>query len=100
MAIETRGKAVYYYRSQRTGTKVKRKYVASGDDARLAAAVAKHRRLGKRMKRETVKAVWDGACAPLDELIAVTDLLFIATLLVGGFHQHHQGEWRRRREQR
>lgn len=103
MALEKRGNSVYHYRSRRKGKKVTRKYIASGDDARLAAAVDEHRRLRKRMERETLRAeqeAWQATCAPLDQLIALTDLLVKAMLLSEGFHQHHQGEWRRRHAKR
>jgi hypothetical protein len=103
MALEKRGNAVYHYRSRRVGKKVTRKYVASGDDARLAASVDAHRRLRKLMQKEALQAeceAWNAACAPLDALIAITDLLVKATLLCEGFHRHHQGEWRRRRGKR
>jgi hypothetical protein len=103
MALEERGYSTYYYRSCREGKRVKRRYVAAGYAARLAAALDSHCRVRKRLAREVPQAAgdaWDAACGPLDKLIAVTDLLVTATLLAEGFHRHKQGEWRRRRETR
>jgi hypothetical protein len=100
MALVKRANTDHYYRSVRVGQKVKRVYVGCGEKARLAAAVDEHCRLRQQMDRCKLGADrerWEAACATLDELIAVTDLLVTAVLLAEGFYQHHQGEWRRRR---
>ena len=101
MALEKRGKSVAYYRSARRDGKVQRTYVASGYDARLAAAIDAHRRLRERMDREVLRAEianWSAACASLCEFILLTDLVAKASLLAAGYHRHHQGDWRRRRD--
>src|SRR5450631_3468465 len=101
MAIVQRPHTVHYYRSVRVGAKVKRVYVGCGEKARLADAADKQRRLRQRIDRSKLQAdrqQWQAACAPLNELIAVTNLLVKAVLLVEGFHQHQQGAWRQRRD--
>ena len=100
MALVKRPNTDHYYRSVRVGDRVKRVYVGCGEEARLAAAVDEHRRLRRQMERQALLADrrrWDAACSLLDELIDFTNILVEAVLLAEGFHQHHQGEWRRRR---
>ena len=79
-----------------------REYYGKGPDARLAAALDKSRRERKQTERQALQAdreKWSDACAILDVLITISDLLVVATLLAEGFHQHDRGEWRRRRGQ-
>jgi hypothetical protein len=93
----------HYYRTVRVDGKVKREYLGCGKTARLAAAVGAGNRQRRQKEREELVAnqrKWDGACAPLEELIVMTDLLVTASLLAAGYHQHHQGEWRLRHAER
>ena len=103
MALVKTPTTVHYYRSVRAEGKVKREYGGSGKTAHLAAAVAAERHRRRRQEREELIAnrrKWNEACAPLDELIAMTDLLVTASLLAAGYHRHHHGEWRLRRAER
>ena len=50
----------------------------------------------ERLERESIEA----DIAAIEELDAMARLLTRAELLAAGFHRHHRGEWRRRREQR
>lgn len=99
MAWVSEGSSRYYYRSVRRGRKVLREYYGGGEEARLAAALDAERRRQREADlqlRRDARDAFESASGPLDRLIAVTDLLVRATLLARGFHQHHQGEWRRR----
>jgi len=94
------GRVRYFYRSVRRGRRVLHEYY-SGVEAQLAAALAEERqrqRLAERRVRRRDQKTWQTAQDPLDELLLVTDLLVRALLLLSGYHQHHCGDWRRRRE--
>jgi hypothetical protein len=100
MAWEVRGDTRYYYRMHRLpGGRFRREYLGGGFGAELAAALDAHRRRQRQAQREALRAereAWEGAAVVLDELIATSNLLVRACLLVAGFHQHQRGEWRRR----
>src|SRR5476651_776872 len=100
MAIVRQPGTDHYYRSVRQGDKVKRVYVGCGDVARLAAFIDEHRRLKQRTAWQAIqvdRANWNAVCAPLDELIAFSDLLVTVILVAEGYHRHCRGPWRRRR---
>lgn len=78
-----------------------REYVGAGPIAELAAAqdaLERHRREEEaeawRAKRERLEALEK----PVEELCEGAELLTRAALLVAGYHQHHGGEWRKKRE--
>lgn len=99
----TRGNCRFYVRSVRRGRRTLHEYYGTGAEAELAAALDAERRRRREADRAGAagrKAAWRAAVAPLDRLAAVTDLLARAVLLAGGYHQHHQGQWRRRRDDR
>src|ERR1039457_1180639 len=90
----------YYTRSRKVAGKVEREYYGKGPEARLAATLDNQRRERKQLEHEAMQVSrdkWNEACEPLDELIAVTDLLVAAVLLADGYYQHDRGAWRRRR---
>jgi hypothetical protein len=103
MPLVRRGAKVYYYRGERRGDKVARRYVGSGDVAELAAAADELRRLeravARRQRQEQQQRLLD-AEAPLLELCSLADGLARAALLAAGYHQHDRGAWRRRHEHR
>jgi hypothetical protein len=94
------GERRYYYRSRRQpGGTCRREYVGGGLEAELAAALDTHRRQQRQAQREALRAereAWERGASMLEELIAHSNLLVQACLLVAGFHQHQRGEWRRR----
>jgi hypothetical protein len=101
MAIVKRRGSIYYYRNVRVKGKVKRIYVASGEEALLAAAIDSHRRLRKRIDfeaRQAEIARWNSACQAADAMIAITNLLVAASLLSSGYRQHYRGLWRLKHE--
>jgi hypothetical protein len=94
VALERRGRSTYYYRSVRQGKKVKRKYIAAGEDAELAAALQDHRRVIQQVTRELIEAhgtAWDDAFQALALLRTITGVLFKAVLLSKDFHRDRQG---------
>ena len=101
MAWVQRGGCRFYVRSVRCGRRVGREYFGTGAEAELAAALDADRRRRREADRAEAagrRAAWRAAVAPLERLAVVSDLLVRAVLLAGGYHQHHQGQWRRRRD--
>lgn len=99
MAWDQHGSRRYYTRSHKKAGKVTREYFGKGAEAKLAAALDESRRERQQAERQTLKADrkrWNDACVILDALIAISDLLVIATLLAEGYYQHDRGAWRRR----
>ncbi|HJZ54029.1 MAG TPA: hypothetical protein VKE74_03695 [Gemmataceae bacterium] len=102
MGWEQRGGRSYYYTAERIGGRVVKSYVGTGRVAELAAQLDAINRQEREAEDEDAQSArdeladLDAALAPLSEL---ADLLARAALQAAGFHQHHRGEWRRRREQ-
>jgi hypothetical protein len=99
MAWETKGTCRYYTRSKRVGRRVVRESFGKGPEAHLAAALDARRRQEREMRwaaRHREWCRWQTGAAPLQQLIAVSDLLVRAALLAAGFHQHERGAWRRK----
>jgi hypothetical protein len=46
---------------------------------------------------EAQRVAWDKVFDLLNGLKDLTDLLLQGALMAEGYHQHHRGEWRRRR---
>ena len=93
----------YYYRATRLAGRPVRRYVgaAGSPAATLAAADADQRRLQREAaarERLAEQARQREVERPLVRLCAASDVLTRAALLAAGFHQHHRGQWRRRRE--
>ena len=93
----------YYYRGRRLCGRTRRVYVgaAGSPAAELAAAADDLRRLEREVtarERHAERERHREAEAPLLALCERTDVLTRAALLAAGFHQHHRGQWRRRRE--
>ena len=102
MAWETRrGRGRYFTRSKRVGKRVIREYLGTGPAAELAAELDAL----ERAARAAAAATWRTERARLEELDAAVaafdrsvEALARAALLAAGYHQHHRGEWRRRRD--
>ena len=93
----------YYYRHRRDGGRPRTVYVgaAGSQAAELAATADDLRRLGREAaarERQAEQARHQEVEVPLVRLCAASDVLTRAALLAAGFHQHHRGQWRRRRE--
>jgi hypothetical protein len=90
----------YYTRSRKIAGRVGREYVGTGPVAEAAAAfdelARREQTVRMRAERERLES-GDAAAAELDSIATV---LTRAVLVEAGFHQHHRGEWRRRRSGR
>lgn len=101
MGWERRGGRSYYYAAERVGGRVVKRYVGAGRVAELAARLDLINRQQREDDAESARrlrdelAAVDAVLAPLDEL---ADVLARAALVAAGYHRHHRGEWRRRRE--
>jgi hypothetical protein len=93
----------YYTKSHRVGGRVVREYVGTGPLAELAArldAEERRRREEERASQREERKRLDALAAPVVELCEVAEVIARAALIASGYHQHHRGEWRKRREQR
>src|SRR5262249_15010880 len=89
----------YYYRSKRIAGRPVKLDVGRGPDAELAGRLDERERQDRRAERaaflaEQVRLA--AAAVAFADARALVDLLVQATLVLGGFHNHH-GQWRRRR---
>jgi hypothetical protein len=100
MALVYRNGRPYYYRSERQGGRVVSCYVTSGENALLFAEIDRHDRQveadNAEIDRQEVKEADDLERA-LDELTERAQALAAVALKAAGYHQHHRGEWRKRR---
>lgn len=102
MAWESRrGSGRYYTRSRRENGRVVREYWGSGRLGELAAEMDQLEstrceidRLKWKAEKEEIEQV-DRQIQKLEEM---ANELMSLELNVAGFHQHHRGEWRKRRE--
>ena len=103
MPWQQRGTRSYFYTHERAGGRPVRRYVgaAGSPAAERAAADADLRRLEREAaarERLAEQARQREVERPLVRLCALSDVLTRAALLASGFHRHHRGQWRRRRE--
>lgn len=101
MAWESRnGGGQYYTRSRRVDGRVVREYI--GSDA-LADAIAGADELERQRRKVAAdaqrqeRARLDAIDAQFARLDSLADLIVRASLVVAGYHQHHRGDWRKRR---
>lgn len=91
----------YYTRSRRKNGRVVREHIGGGKLGELAArldAIDREKRAVERAAARAERQEIDALDAPLNELDELADLLVRAALLAAGFHQHHRGNWRKRRD--
>ena len=102
MGWETRKRGVgsYYYRSVRSGDRVKKEYVGGGRLGQVAAKLDET----ERLRRKEGAAYWEAERERVEDLVApvlglceAADILARAHLISAGCHRH-KGEWRRARE--
>jgi hypothetical protein len=97
MAWDSRG---YYYRGKKVSGEVRREYVGRGPAAQACAELDRLEREGRQADREAQdaeRAALEALDEPMNELNDLADLVARAALLAAGYHQHHRGEWRKRR---
>ncbi len=99
MGWESRGSYKYYYRKERSGSRVCSIYVGRGEMAQLDAALfaiqQKDRQAG-RMKQPQELETLGPLDADIDALSRLTFTLTEAALIAAGFHQHRR-QWRKLR---
>ena len=93
------GAGPYFYRSVRSGDRVKKEYCGGGRLGRLAAQLDEV----ERQQREEETTYWrekrerlERSAAFLQELTEAAEVLTRAHLLASGCHQY-KGQWRRQR---
>ncbi len=103
MAWERRKRGGFYYtRSRKVGGRVVREYVGGGLVGQFAAATDAEQRAERKARAEafrTESARLEAVDVPVDALDEVAEALARGALLLAGYHRHHRGEWRRKREQ-
>jgi hypothetical protein len=95
-----RGRYRYYVHRRKVRGAFVRQPFGRGPEAQLAAALAAQRQREREAewdRRRQERGRWEADTRTLQQLIAVSDLLVRAALLAAGFHEHQQGDWRRRR---
>jgi hypothetical protein len=102
MAWETRKRGGRYYtRSRKVGGRVIREYIGSGLMGELAAAEDGAQRTQRGVAAEVRRAEQerlaelDAASIAFD---AALETLTRAVLMTAGYHRHHRGPWRKRRD--
>lgn len=90
----------YYTRSRRENGRVIREYVGGGLVGQYASqldAIERDTRLTQRECERTRREESEVRDQELEHLEELADLVVRAVLASAGFHQHHRGEWRKRR---
>ena len=99
MAWERRGGNLYYYRCEREGGRVRKRYVGTGEEAELIAHADAALRLARKQRAAREEAELErleALCAPLEELSEAAGVLARAQLVASGYRRR-KGEWRRAR---
>jgi hypothetical protein len=103
MGLVYRNGRPYLCRSVRRVGRVTSEYLASGADALLIAALEADERDGRQCDLERVRSErkeLDDLERALDEMAEHARALARDALTAAGYHQHHRGEWRKRRGRR
>ena len=103
MSWESRkGNGRYYTRSRRHNGRVEREYFGCGTTGVLAERFEALAREKRQMEAEALRAEQtrtESLDAEVASVCKLADLFAQAALLAAGYHQHHRGTWRKRREQ-
>jgi hypothetical protein len=100
MGLVYRNGRHYLYRSVRRNGRVTSEYLAGGEDAFLIHALEKDDRERQSFDRQEARSErkqLDDLERALDDLAEQARNLACDALSSAGFHQHHRGEWRKRR---
>jgi hypothetical protein len=100
MGLVYRNGRPYLYRSVRRNGRVTSEYLAGGEDAFLIHALesdGRERQSFDRQESRSQRKEIDDLERGLDELAEQARDLARDALSAAGFHQHHRGEWRKRR---
>ncbi len=91
----------YYTRSRRVNRQVVREYVGKGPKAEEQAEEDQLTRMVMAKQRAIVQSrlkQLDALDATIGKFSKVLDSAVRVTLKEAGYHQHHRGEWRKRRD--
>jgi len=94
---------MYYTRSRRVNGRVVRQYLGGGEVGAIAArldSLEREKQAAIAARHRADRARFEDLDAQVASLCEVAELFARATLLAAGYHQHHRGSWRRRREQK
>jgi hypothetical protein len=102
MSWETRPRSVnrYYYRATKVGGRVRKEYLGAGPVAELAALSdmrAREQAAAQQAAWRTEVAQLTALRAEIDAVEELASLSMAAVLLLGGYHRHDRGAWRKRR---
>jgi hypothetical protein len=102
VGIERRGNRLYLYDRTRVNGRCRGQYQGpvNSDYAKLLAESAELIRAERTLALNEVKIIADEAAAivtALDPFDSLADRVVRSVLQLSGYHQHHRGEWRRRR---
>ncbi|REJ82674.1 MAG: hypothetical protein DWQ34_24205 [Planctomycetota bacterium] len=95
-----RGSA-YYISSRRVNGRAVRRYIGGGLAGQIAAELDRIRkeRDQRRDEQERIhRQRFETAAVRIDEFLAASRQLIQAGLIIGGYHQHERGTWRRTRQ--
>jgi len=99
VAWERRGDGVYYYKTERQGGRVRKRYIGNGELAHIIAHADETRRRVWAERKAKERAELDEArsiASAGGELYEAVEVLAVAELVAAGYHRH-KGEWRMRR---
>ena len=99
MAWERRGDGVYYYKTERQGGRVRKRYIGNGELAHSIAHADETRRRVWAERKAIERAELDEArslASAGGELYEAVEVLAVAELVASGYHRH-KGQWRMRR---
>jgi hypothetical protein len=99
VAWERRGGNLYYYRCEREGGRVRKRYVGTGEQAELIAHADANLRLAREQRQAREGAELkrlQALCAPLEEFSEAAGVLARAHLVASGYRRR-KGEYRRAR---
>jgi hypothetical protein len=100
VAWERRGDGVYYYKTERQGGRVRKRYIGNGELAHIIAHADETRRRVWAERKAKERAELDEASSLASaggELYEAVEILAVAELVASGYHRHKGGEWRMRR---
>jgi hypothetical protein len=93
------GDEVYYYKIERQGGRVRKRYIGNGELAHIIAHAEETRRRAWAERKAKERTELDEArslASAGDELYEAVEVLAVAEMVAAGFHRH-KGQWRRRR---
>ncbi len=93
----------YYTRSKRIAGRVVREYIGTGEAAEAMADVdslEREQRRQEALEWQRERARYGAVDAALAAFCQACDEVLERELMAAGYHRHHRGEWRRRRDGR